>query len=281
MTSVDSVTSIYIGNLKHSCRLIELKANLLKLLNKTLKVNVTQNDVSIINGPKRYALVDVHNEHNVDYILQTIADYEDRKKIKFDFLSLVEKGTWLYVDKVKSQDDKQSRDDFENAKNLKPFQKPHLHVRRRPEFDVAISLKKPIYESQSFRGGSRLSTSTRKSHNVSLIEMNNSGELDDSLSELRHTPLGGTRTDLPQSFNMIPLADSTLKEDSDDSGTQMDNVHHSTISPIQGDSREDHSPHNSDYEDPPGSVIDLRHVSRTSLHGKITPRIHRRPAKQC
>lgn len=58
----------------------------------------------------------------------------------------------------------------------------------------------------------------------------------------------------------------------------MDNVHNHTISSIHGEA--DDSPPPSDYEDPPGSVIDLRHVSRTSLQGKITPRIHRRPTKK-
>lgn len=210
MSAADSTTSIYIGNLRQGVRLIELKAILLKLLHKTLKVQVTNNDISIINGPKRYALVDVHNEQNVDFLLQNIADYEDRKNIKFDFSLLVDKGTFLYVDKVKSQDEKQARDDFENARNPKPFQKPHLHVRKRPEYDVIIPLNKKQSDSNSLRGVSRLSTSTRISHSQS-IDLNRSTDLEVSISDQKDTPTNGAGDDIPEHFNMIPLADSTLK----------------------------------------------------------------------
>ncbi|XP_060575711.1 uncharacterized protein LOC132733122 isoform X2 [Ruditapes philippinarum] len=288
MASEKSSTTIYIGNLTTKSRLIELKASLLKLLQKSLKIHVTSNDISIINGTKRYALVDVHNEQNVDYLLETLSDGEDRKKIKFNFDQIVEPGNWLYVDKVKSNDDKQARDDFENAKNPKPFQKPHLHTRKRPEYDVVVPLR-PTTNSKSYRAGSRLSSSSLKSQSRLTPKSLPSTDLDVTLPE-SHSHSGAHKE--PQSsaheesgevmhkrIDMIPLADSTLKthEDSDDSGTQMDSVHNQTLSSIHGDGDDyETSPHHSDYEDPPGSVIDMRHSSRSSIQGKITPRIHRR-----
>ena len=57
----------------------------------------------------------------------------------------------------------------------------------------------------------------------------------------------------------------------------MDSVHNQTLSSIHGEGDDfETSLHHSDYEDPPGSVIDLRHLGRSSVQGKITPRIHRR-----
>lgn len=212
MASTDSSTTIYIGNLKNSARLIELKANLLKLFQKSLKIQITGNDISIINGPKRYALVDVHHAQNVDFILNNIADYEDRKKIRYNFLLLVEQETWLYVDKVKSQDDKQASDDFENAKNPRPFQKPHRHTRKRPEYDIIIPLK--TSESKSFRGGSRLSSSTFNSrdHNRATPKSYPSTDLDVTLpgeqSRSHNDDMGEV---MNKSVDMIPLVDSTLK----------------------------------------------------------------------
>lgn len=71
-----------------------------------------------------------------------------------------------------------------------------------------------------------------------------------------------------------------LQEGSDNSGTLMDSVHNQTLSSIHGDDDDtEMSLETSEYEDPPGSVIDLRHVSRASFQSKLTPRIHRRVKK--
>lgn len=211
MASVNSSTTIYIGNLKNSARLTELKASLLKLFQKALKIQITPNDISIINGTKRYALVDVHHEQNVDFLLEHLSDYEDRKKIKYNFLQLVEQGTWLYVDKVKSQDDKQAGDDFENAKNPKPYQKPHLHTRKRPEYDVIVPLRPSM--DKSSRVASRLSSSTLKSNSRLTPKSVHSTDLDVSLPEDRNKSNDPVRNEeaMNRKLDMIPLADSTLK----------------------------------------------------------------------
>ena len=118
-----SGTAVFIGNLKQAARIGELKTNLHVLFRKVLRIAITQNDISIINGRKRYAVIDVHNKQNVEFVLENLSNFEDRKKIKYNFLNLVDQGVPLHVDTLKSQDEKQARDDFENAKNVKPYQK--------------------------------------------------------------------------------------------------------------------------------------------------------------
>lgn len=212
MASEKSSTTIYIGNLTTKSRLTELKSCLLNLLQKTLKIHVTSNDISIINGTKRYALVDVHNEQNVDFLIEKLSDAEDRKKIKFNFDQIVEQGTFLYVDKVKSNDDKQARDDFENAKNLKPFQKPHLHTRKRPEYDVVVPLR-PTTNSKSFRTGSRLSSSSLKSQSRLTPRSFPTTDLDVTLPDIASVQKDSAHEEeiINKRIDMIPLADSTLK----------------------------------------------------------------------
>ncbi|XP_052765692.1 uncharacterized protein LOC128206970 isoform X4 [Mya arenaria] len=280
MAGSDSVTTVYVGNLKTSARIIELKSNLLRLISKLLKVSITSSDISIVNGSKRYAIIDVHNEQNVEFILQNLADHADRRKLNFNFETIVQPDNYLHVDTLKSQDEKQARDDFENAKNpLRPFQKPHLHVRKRPDYGRVIPLKSmtPGHTGRS----SRQSSDTQRSRNPpSEPPTDLDVTLDDYPVDRDRSPHGKNVGEaINREINMVPLDDSTLKDDSDDSGTQVDLVHNRTISSIHGEGDDEQS-ENSEYEDPPGSVIDLRHVSRASMKGKITPRIHRRVQKQ-
>jgi len=78
---------------------------------------------------------------------------------------------------------------------------------------------------------------------------------------------------------LLQISINTSQDDSDDSGTQVDIVPNRTISSIHGDGDDEHSDVSAEYEDPPGSVIDLRNVSRASMKAKLTPRIHRRAPK--
>ncbi|XP_052271171.1 uncharacterized protein LOC127871936 isoform X2 [Dreissena polymorpha] len=282
--ALEKSTAVYIGNLKLAARILELKSDLLRLFGKVLKVSVTANDISIVNGPKRYAIIDVHNEQNVACVLQNIVDYEDRKKLKFKFENIEEPGTFLHVDTVKSQDDKQSRDDFENGRNPpRPFSKPHLHVRKRPDYGRIVPLKSASSNPMHTGRLSRQSSSTQRSQ---LPASEPTTDLDVTLDDYpvdrdkSPTVVKSVGEALNTRVNMVPMDDSTLK-DSDDSGTQVDLVHNRTISSIHGEGDDEHSDdlETSEYEDPPGSVIDLRHISRASMRGKLTPRIHRRTQK--
>ena len=61
----------------------------------------------------------------------------------------------------------------------------------------------------------------------------------------------------------------------------MESAHNQTISSIPGDTdNHETSIEVTEYEDPPGSVIDLRHVSRSSMPSKLAPRIHRRSHRE-
>ncbi|WAR16378.1 SLNL1-like protein [Mya arenaria] len=271
MAGLDSVTTVYVGNLKTSARILELKSNLLWLISKLLKVSITSSDISIVNGSKRYAIIDVHNEQNVEFILQNLSDHADRRKLNFNFETIVQPDNYLHVDTLKSQDEKQARDDFENAKNpLRPFQKPHLHVRKRPDYGRVIPLKSmtPGHTGRS----SRQSSDTQRSRNPpSEPPTDLDVTLDDYPVDRDRSPHGKNVGEaINREINMVPFDDSTLK---------VDLVHNRTISSIHGEGDDEQS-ENSEYEDPPGSVIDLRHVSRPSVKGKITPRIHRRVQKQ-
>jgi len=216
-------TTVYFGNLKTKLRIIELKSNLLKLFTKVLKININSGDIGIVNGSKRYAIIDVHNDQNVDYILANLVDHADRRKLKFNFESIVEPDNYLHVDTVKSQDDKQARDDFENAKNpLRPFQRPHLHVRKRPDYGRVVSLRpggqsghgggatpNNTFGVHSARPHSPRSTSTQKSHtNNSEPPTDLDTTLDDYPVDRDRSPAGEA---LNRHVNMVKLDDSTLK----------------------------------------------------------------------
>lgn len=154
---MDSSTTIYIGNLRQNARITELKTSLQKLMCKVLNVpNLTANDISIVNGPKRYAIVDVHHRQNVEYVLENLSNHSSRKKLKFNFDTLVEEGFSLHADTLKSQDNKQTQDDFENGKNLpRPFRRPHRHVRKRPDYGVPVLVKSSTSQSWAARNYSK------------------------------------------------------------------------------------------------------------------------------
>jgi len=223
MTCSDSGTTVYIGNLKSGARILELKASLQNLLTKTLKItNITSNDISIVNGLKRYAIVDVHNEHHMEYILQMLGDPDERKKLKFKFELLEEQGSFLHVDMVKSQDDKQTQEDYVNAPNAQhPFKRPHRHIRKRPDYGVALAIKSVPTRSRTEVAESRSSRHSRSTQPIQppSPEFYTSTDLDVTLDEL----LMDRSKAQSQSFNnemgeainkpisMIPLDDSTLK----------------------------------------------------------------------
>lgn len=225
MTSTDSGTTVYIGNLKSSVRILELKTSLQKLLVKTLKVvNISLNDISIVNGPKRYAIIDVHNEQNVEYILQKLRKLKDRQKVKFNFESLEEEEGWLHVDTVKCQDDKQTRDDYEGSDNLQhPFQRPHRHVRKRPDYGHPVAIKStstpshaPAVEGRLSEQGCRIQETHAGRQSPEFCASSDLDvTLEDSLMDSHRDKSCYPRDDMGEAFNrpisMIALDDSTLK----------------------------------------------------------------------
>ena len=149
--SGDSKTTIFLGNLKPSARIAELKKDLHNLIHKTLKVKITENDISIINGRKRYAVIEVHNQQNIDHVLENLKEEDDREKLRFDFGRIVNAGVPLHCDTVKSQDEDQAKADFENTKNKTPFGKRKSLEITRPDFGQARSLKSRSSVSSGLR----------------------------------------------------------------------------------------------------------------------------------
>ncbi|KAL3888502.1 hypothetical protein ACJMK2_000868 [Sinanodonta woodiana] len=105
--------SVYVGNLRSDVRIGELKNYILILFNEALFIHIQKNDINIITSEKRYAIIDVHNEKNVDFILQKISTFESRKKLRFNFLCIVPAGKMLHVDRVRGFDKEQSMEDFD------------------------------------------------------------------------------------------------------------------------------------------------------------------------
>ena len=271
-----SGTAVFIGNLKSVARIHELKSSLHSLFHKALKIPITTSDISIINGTKRYAVIDVHNKQTLEFVLENISTFEDRKKIKYNFLNLVDPGVPIHVDTLKSQDEKQARDDFENAKNLKPYQKQNREFRQtllNPDFGRVVSVKS-LKSSTSGRA-SRTSTSTRGGKSTpsqrSVTDVATNTDLDVTIDEfLRET--GKLQVDdglANKQVSMVPLAVSSEKEDSDDSLTQVEVYkNRALLSPIMDSETE-----GSEYDDPPGSIIDLRKVSRSSFTEPISKKM--------
>ena len=262
-----SGTAVFIGNLKSRARIGELKSSLHTLFYKVLKIPISTNDISIINGIKRYAVIDVHNKQTVEFVLENLSTFEDRKKIKYNFLNLVDQGVPIHIDTLKSQDEKQARDDFENAKNLKPYQKQNRSFKPtvlNPDFGKAVSVKS--LKSSTTGRLSRNSTSTRGGKSTpsqkSTTDIATNTDLDVTIDEfLKET--GKPHTDdgaANKPIGLVPLAVSSEKEDSDDSLTHLDAHRGRALSPIMDSESE-----RSEYEDPPGSIIDLRKVSRSSF----------------
>ena len=287
-----SGTAVFIGNLKQAARIGELKTNLHVLFRKVLRIAITQNDISIINGRKRYAVIDVHNKQNVEFVLENLANFEDRKKIKYNFLNLVDQGMPLHVDTLKSQDEKQARDDFENAKNVKPYQKQNRDFKATvlsADLGRAVSVKSL---KSSFTSGrvSKSSVSTKGGKSTpsvkSMTDIATNTDLDVTIDEfLKETgklPVQNNEEpqNRPTNSNILPLAESSEKEDSDESLTHGETYRGPALSPIM-----DSESQCSDYEDPPGSVIDLRTTRRTSGTGKThintpNPGRHRKAASR-
>ena len=271
-----SGTAVFIGNLKSVARIHELKSSLHSLFHKALKIPITASDISIINGTKRYAVIDVHNKQTLEFVLENISTFEDRKKIKYNFLNLVDPGVPIHVDTLKSQDEKQARDDFENAKNLKPYQKQNREFRQtllNSDFGRVVSVKS-LKSSTSGRV-SRTSTSTRGGKSTpsqrSVTDVATNTDLDVTIDEfLRET--GKLQVDdglANKQVSMVPLAVSSEKEDSDDSLTQVEVYKNRVLlSPIMDSETE-----GSEYDDPPGSIIDLRKVSRSSFTEPISKKM--------
>lgn len=216
MSSADSTTTVYIGNLNRHLRILELKSSLHTLFNKILKViNITSNDISIVNGPKRYAIIDAHNEQNVSYILQKLTNLDDRKKVKFNFDLIVEEGERLHVDTVKSQDDTQTGDDESHINSLHPFQRAHRHVRKRPDYGVAVALK-PSSSAATGRSSPQ-SDHGRKTPQHSS-ELGTSTDLDVTLEDFSNFPdnrVSASKDEVGEAINkpinMVPIDESTLQ----------------------------------------------------------------------
>lgn len=268
-----SGTAVFIGNLKSRARIGELKSNLHILFHKTLKIPITPNDISIINGIKRYAIIDVHNKQTVEFVLENLSTFEDRTKIKYNFLNLVDPGVPLHVDTLKSQDEKQARDDFENAKNVKPYQKQNRAFKQtvlNPDYGRAVSVKslkssvtgRLSRNSNSTKGGK--STPSVKSTTDIATNTDLDVTIDEFLKETGRLDAGKTHnTDdghANRPVNMVPLAVSSEKEDSDESLTRTEAYRARALSPIMDSESE-----GSGYEDEPGSVIDLRNVRRSAM----------------
>ncbi|KAK3590426.1 hypothetical protein CHS0354_024375 [Potamilus streckersoni] len=115
--------SVYVGNLRSDVRIGELKNYILILFNEALYVRIQKNDINIITSKKRYAIVDVHNEKNVDFVLQKISTFESRKKMRFNFLCIVPAGKMLHVDRVRGFDKEQSMEEFDGPGGRKRHRK--------------------------------------------------------------------------------------------------------------------------------------------------------------
>ena len=281
-----SGTAVFIGNLKQVARIGELKTNLHVLFRKVLKIAITQNDISIINGRKRYAIIDVHNKQNVDFVLENLTNFEDRKKIKYNFLHLVDPGVPLHVDTLKSQDERQARDDFENAKNVKPYQiqnRDFKPTQLSADLGRAVSVKSL---KSSFTSGriSKSSVPSTKGGDItpsvkSTTDIATNTDLDVTIDEfLKETGKLPAQNNEVQNrhtnSNIVPLAVSSEKEESDDSLTQVETYRGPALSPIM----DSESELCSDYEDPPGSVIDLRTTQQTH-RTRINPSTKERSRK--
>ena len=277
-----SGTAVFIGNLKPAARIGELKTNIHMLFCKALRISIGQNDISIINGRQRYAIIDVHNKQNVEFVLENLTTFENRKKIKYNFLNLVDQGVPLHVDTLKSQDEKQARDDFENAKNVKPYQKQNRDFKPtvlNPDLGRAVSVKS-VKSSLTSGRISKASVSTKGGKSTpsvkSMTDVATNTDLDVTIDEfLKETGRLQNDDGLPnRPPNIVPLAVSSEKEDSDESLTHGETYRGPALSPIMDSESEC-----SGYEDPPESVIDMRTTRRTPLT-EHTHTNHNNPGKR-